>query len=175
MHLGKRLSQLRVANDPVECFVTAFAKNTDLQSLNSRFSSALAHADLSSAPKLAAQLAGLGGGLTPAGDDFMMGAMYAAWIIHPPEVAGVLVQTMANTAAPLTTSLSAAWLRSAGRGEAETLWHRFFNALLSSNAGAVRDEIQKILAVGHTSGADALAGFLGTMAASPEPILSELL
>ncbi|HSL28001.1 MAG TPA: DUF2877 domain-containing protein, partial [Anaerolineales bacterium] len=106
-HLFKLLSQLRVADRQVESFVTSLAKNTDLQPLLSALASALAHADLSSARKLAAQLAGAGIGLTPAGDDALMGAMYAAWIIHPAEVASVLLQEIANTAAPLTTSLSA--------------------------------------------------------------------
>jgi hypothetical protein len=133
---------------------------TRLQSLISNLSSALATADISSALKITSHLAGLGAGLTPAGDDFIMGAMYAARILHPPEIASVLTQEIANTAAPLTTSLSAAWLKSAGRGEAGILWHEFFNALVSSNTDAVQLQITKLLSVGHTSGADALAGFI---------------
>ena len=165
-HLFKRVSQLRATDHQVESFITSLAKSTNLQSLLSAFSAALAQADLPSARKFAAQLAGLGFGLTPAGDDVLMGAMYATWITHPAEVAGVLLQETASSAAPLTTSLSAAWLRSAGRGEAGNLWHRFFDALLSSDAESTQSAADKILAVGHTSGADALAGFLSTMAAS---------
>src|SRR5512133_3206759 len=37
--------------------------------------------------RIASQLAGLGTGLTPAGDDYILGALYAAWIIHPLEIA----------------------------------------------------------------------------------------
>jgi hypothetical protein len=139
-----------------------------VQSLLSSLSAALANADISFAKTITSRLSGLGQGLTPAGDDVIMGAIYAAWIIHPVEIAGVLVEEIANTAAPLTTSLSAAWLRAAGRGKAGILWHEFFDALISATAIRVQESIENILAIGETSGADALAGFFGTMLASME-------
>ena len=131
------------------------------QSLVSNLSLTLVNADISSARKLASQLAGLGVGLTPSGDDMIMGAIYAVWIIHPADVARVIAQEIANTAAPLTTSLSAAWLKAAGRGEAGSLWHEFFDTLFSSNHTQIEEALGNILAVGETSGADALAGFIG--------------
>ena len=137
------------------------------QSLVSNLSLALANKDLSSALKITSQLAGLGAGLTPAGDDFIMGAIYAVWIIYPLEVTSALTQSIADTAAPLTTSLSAAWLRSAGQGEAGVLWHHFFEALADrvDNPAYLQEAMENILSVGETSGADALAGFLSTMIA----------
>jgi hypothetical protein len=135
---------------------------SNLQFSNSLISS-LAKADLPCSLTATQKLAGLGVGLTPAGDDFILGAIYAAWIIHPLEIASLLAKEIANTAAPLTTSLSAAWLRSAGRGEAGILWHEFFDTLISTNAVRIQKSVDKILAVGETSGADALAGFFGTM------------
>ena len=77
----------------------------------------------------------------------------------------VLAEEIAGAAAPLTTSLSAAWLRSAGKGEAGILWHEFFDALIDSDAARIQETMDKILAVGETSGADALAGFIGLLAA----------
>jgi hypothetical protein len=139
---------------------------TDLQYLVSNFSFALVNAEAPSAVRIASQLAGLGDGLTPAGDDFLMGSIYAAWIIHPGEIAQALAQEIAETAAPRTTSLSAAWLRSAAKGEAGMLWHRLFQALTSSHAERVPPTIDKILSVGETSGADAWAGFLSTIQAA---------
>ena len=136
---------------------------TNDQSLTSDLASALASADISSALTTTSQLAGLGSGLTPAGDDFLLGAIYAAWIIHPPEVAKVLAEEITNTAAPLTTSLSAAWLRSAGKGEGGILWHLFFDALITGSAPDIQLQITKLLSVGETSGADALAGFVGVL------------
>ena len=142
---------------------------SSLQSLasNLQFSnsliSAFANADLPSSLTAAQKLAGLGIGLTPAGDDFILGAVLAAWIIHPPEIARVLAKEVTDVAAPLTTSLSAAWLRSAGRGEAGVLWHNFFDDLISADTNAIQESLDKILSVGETSGADALAGFIGTL------------
>jgi hypothetical protein len=132
-------------------------------SLLSAFSTSIANADSESCPVAARKLAGLGIGLTPAGDDFILGAVLAAWIIHPAEIASVLAKEVTNTAAPLTTSLSAAWLRSAGRGEAGILWHHFFNTLIAVDPLQLQNSLCKILVVGETSGADAIAGFLGTV------------
>lgn len=132
-------------------------------SLFSTLSSAIAGKDISGAKAIASKIAGLGQGLTPAGDDFILGAIYASWIVHPAEVALALADGLAETAAPLTTSLSAAWLRSAGRGEAGNPWHQFLGALLMEDQSFVRASVQKILAIGETSGADALSGFLETV------------
>ena len=145
---------------------------TNYQSLISNLSTALAVADISSSLTITSQLAGLGIGLTPSGDDFILGAILAAWIIHPTRVARVLAEETANTAAPLTTSLSAAWLRSAGRGEAGILWHNFFNALIIGNSSAIQLQITKLLSMGHTSGADALAGFMGVFISFKENIIN---
>jgi uncharacterized protein DUF2877 len=125
--------------------------------------SAIANADIPVSLAACQKLAGLGNGLTPAGDDFIMGAVLAAWIIHPPDVASILAKEITDTAAPLTTSLSAAWLRSAGRGEAGILWHEFFGKLMSADAGQIQSSVNKIRAVGESSGGDSLAGFLGTI------------
>jgi hypothetical protein len=166
--IADQLTKLQITTYKVHDLNTASARNTQvystirLQSLVSNLPSALVVADISSALKITSQLAGLGAGLTPAGDDFIMGAIYAVWVIHPPEIASVLAQEIANTAAPLTTSLSAAWLRSAGRGEAGSVWHEFLNALVAGNTSAIQLQMTKLLAFGHTSGADALVGFIGS-------------
>jgi len=123
--------------------------------------SSLSITDIPTTLKLTSQLAGLGQGLTPAGDDFLMGAISAVWIIHPFEVAKKLAEEIANMAAPLTTSLSAAWLRSAGKGDAGILWHQLFDALIAGDD--IQHPITNLLSVGETSGADAMAGFIGTL------------
>jgi hypothetical protein len=130
--------------------------------------SAIASADFTNSVNSAKQLAGLGQGLTPSGDDFILGAVLAAWIVHPHDVAGVLAEEVTKAAAPLTTSLSAAWLRSAGRGEAGILWHNFFNALIAGDPKVIQLQIGRLLSIGHTSGADAFAGFMSTLAYNME-------
>jgi hypothetical protein len=147
-------------NDIINQLMSSPITNYESPISNSLISS-LANADLPCSLTATQKLAGLGIGLTPAGDDFIIGALLAAWIIHPLDVARVLAEEITNVAAPLTTSLSAAWLRSAGKGEVGILWHQFFDALISANHAGVQEAMDKILAVGETSGADALAGFFG--------------
>jgi hypothetical protein len=106
----------------------------------------------------AARLAGLGQGLTPAGDDWLVGAMLWAWLAHPdPDRACALV---AEAAAPRTTALSAAYLRAAAAGQCSAAWHRLLPALCGGAQAGLEGAAQGVLAAGHTSGADALAGFL---------------
>ncbi len=116
----------------------------------------------------AVQLAGLGGGLTPAGDDFLCGFMLWAWLAHPnPDtVCGLLLET----AVPRTTILSAAFLQAAARGECSAAWQ----ALLAALSGGTDEElalaVQEVLAFGATSGADGLAGFLWAGLCETSPV-----
>ena len=130
-------------------------------------SSAVANADVGGSTAIARRVAGLGPGLTPAGDDLLLGAIYAAWVLHPAELAGALAGAVVEAACPRTTSLSSAWLRAGSRGEASMVWHHFLRALLAADMAIVHASVQKLLAVGHTSGADALAGFIGTLICRP--------
>jgi hypothetical protein len=117
-------------------------------------------ADIRACRNAVQSLAGLGPGLTPAGDDFILGAMLASRIIHPPELGSCLTEKIAEAACQLTTSLSGAWLRAAGRGEAGILWHHFLATLVSGEWSTLKNFTNKLLSVGYTSGADSLAGFL---------------
>ena len=60
----------------------------------------------------AKRLAGLGGGLTPAGDDFIVGVLLAVWAGLYGDGREQLGVAIAGAAAPSTTALSAAYLRS---------------------------------------------------------------
>ena len=164
-----RLDELQIANGRDRSNATDFIA---IQSpISNSLTASLANADLPSALTAAKKLAGLGMGLTPSGDDFLMGSILAAWILHPVETASHLAKEIAETAAALTTSLSAAWLRSAGRGEAGILWHELFNSLLLNTD--VKFPIANILSTGETSGADALAGFVGVLTAYKERIIDQ--
>jgi hypothetical protein len=105
------------------------------------------------------KLAGLGPGLTPAGDDFLVGAMLAAWAGLCGSSAVEMCWAIAEAAAPRTTALSGAYLRAAGRGACAYRWHALFGALASRDRTGLEMTAGDLLAVGHTSGADALAGF----------------
>lgn len=107
----------------------------------------------------AGALAGLGPGLTPSGDDVLMGLMHAYFVRFPEGVARERSAVIARIAVPRTTSLSGAWLYAAAEGEAGVLWHRLVDAAAAGNDPELRAAVRAILAVGHTSGADALSGF----------------
>ena len=113
----------------------------------------------------ARQLAGLGPGLTPAGDDFLVGILYA---LHSKQATSspycdyclpltAHYSLITATAAPHTTTLSANLLQAAGQGEASAAWHDLVTA---QGETAVYTAITKILKTGHSSGSDALFGFL---------------
>ncbi len=98
-------------------------------------------------------LVGRGAGLTPAGDDVLIGVFYAQWVWQ------AQIEWLARLAAevsPLTTTLSANLLRAAADGEAAWPWHDVVNGFPGAPAA--------LLAVGHTSGADAWAGFAAAYA-----------
>lgn len=109
------------------------------------------------------KLAGLGPGLTPAGDDLLLGAVYGLWATLPPAAAQQTAQTIAAIATERTHALSAAWLAAGARGEAAAPWHQLLAAIAAGDAAALEAAVMRILPTGHTSGADALAGFLGLL------------
>lgn len=108
-------------------------------------------------------IAGLGGGLTPAGDDFLVGLFLAAWAGLFGRKAQPHCSAIAEAARPLTTRLSAAYLHAAARGECMERWHGLLKAISTWNVDRLSPEIGALLRVGHTSGADALAGFLAPL------------
>jgi hypothetical protein len=120
----------------------------------------LTRADLPAAGRAAADLAGLGSGLTPAGDDFLMGVMLALWSGADPARTRPACQALLSAAGPRTHRISRAWLRAAADGEAAEPWHALAQAMLGSRAAAVRRAADRILRQGHTSGADALTGYI---------------
>jgi hypothetical protein len=114
--------------------------------------------DVAALRRGAERLAGLGVGLTPSGDDFLAGFMLRAWLAHSePEP---FCHHVVEAAAPRTTALSAAFLRAAARGECSAAWHVLLAALAGPGPAPLDEAVGGVLAHGHTSGADMLAGFL---------------
>lgn len=100
------------------------------------------------------KLVGLGPGLTPAGDDWLLGCALAAHLDLPsPAAAAILLNAIRETPTTRTNPLSANWLCAAVDGACSSLWH----AVLACD-----DTYQTALQIvkqGHSSGADALAGY----------------
>ncbi|WP_020144795.1 DUF2877 domain-containing protein [Terracoccus sp. 273MFTsu3.1] len=140
-------------------------------------------------------LVGVGRGLTPSGDDALCGVLLTLAAVDAPQARRALsaVRTAVRTVLPWTTSLSAALLVAAGAGYAVPDVARLVTRLVSGggstnrSAGAtpgpsrtvapsgllvdpsagsdVSDLVDRVLAIGHTSGRDLLSGVSGALRA----------
>ena len=126
---------------------------------------ALQDGDRSGIRESAALLAGLGPGLTPAGDDYLVGLMAGLRVwpgplensgLSPDEACRIIFEAAEGR----TTLLSMAFLRSAKEGLFGENWHELLAALARGEATGIQRAARRVLSSGATSGADALAGFL---------------
>jgi len=124
-----------------------------------RLCQALAEGELQEVAAASAALAGMGPGLTPSGDDFLLGMMFGIQSALPASDARSLSNTIYRASAGRTNTISNAWLSAASDGQAIQAWHELVDSILSFNSGMVDRACQNLIELGHTSGADALAGF----------------
>jgi hypothetical protein len=119
---------------------------------------ALEAGDRSRAAEAATRLIGLGQGLTPSGDDVLVGIEAALHALARP-TAGFLVLATAGVE-ERTTELAATLLRHAAAGEFAERLHVLIAALLGSDDEAIPAAIDRAVAWGATSGTDCLLGVL---------------
>jgi hypothetical protein len=124
----------------------------------------------------ARRLAGLGHGLTPAGDDLLIGVCAALTLAaamlpvshHSAHASAASLRERALAiadAADQTTTLSAVWLRHAANAEFSLEVGRVVVALAGDDAAGLQEAVSALLAVGASSGLDTAAGLLyGTRA-----------
>ena len=121
--------------------------------------SGLRQANHSQVARGARTLAGRGPGLTPSGDDVLVGCLLALTAL--PDVDGASArEAIARSARHRTTQISTAYLDAAARGEASEGWHRLVAAMSTSDAVRVVGAAREVLVVGETSGSDMLGGFV---------------
>ncbi len=106
---------------------------------------------------MAAQIIGLGDGLTPSGDDLLVGFFAVLHLTGQaprlrPDPAG-LNRFMVNT-----TDLSAAFLRCALQGHFSEPMVRLAHALYGAESGDWQAPAANLARVGHSSGVDAMVG-----------------
>lgn len=113
-------------------------------------------------PGLARSLIGLGPGLTPSGDDFLVGLMVGLRATGNRTAAGAVWKWLEPQTATLTSAISGAHLAAAARGEAHEALHACVEALFGAGSARGGPRWQHLLlrldAVGHCSGRDGLAG-----------------
>jgi hypothetical protein len=98
----------------------------------------------------ARRLCGLGPGLTPSGDDFLVGVLIGSCM------AGGTVRTILD-AATETTRISRAYLEAAALGQANDPWHDLLWALRRGRGW--EESARRLVRFGETSGADMMTGF----------------
>jgi hypothetical protein len=108
-------------------------------------------------PPALAALIGLGPGLTPSGDDFLGGALVALHAFGEPPAAGCLAAWL-RPRLDRTHPISAAHLAAACEGIGGEALHACIHAIAAGDHP--RAPIERVAAIGHTSGWDALAGVL---------------
>lgn len=104
-------------------------------------------------------LCGKGIGLTPEGDDVLIGCLLALWATSIEDHDSNWLQKIAERAKNRTTTLSTAWLRVTARGECSEVWHHLLDAIMVGDKDKARISIQLILQQGFTSGRASLTGF----------------
>lgn len=105
---------------------------------------------------------GRGQGLTPTGDDVLCGMLLALRAAAPAEAWADSLRLHVARGWAATTSLSAMLLRDAADGYAVPQVARLVDHLFgSATEPPPADLLSRVLDIGHTSGADLLAGVLG--------------
>ena len=108
----------------------------------------------------AAQLIGLGPGLTPSGDDYLGGVLVGLrWVGRGPQ-ADSLWRWLEPRLAQGTSAISGAHLAAAAQGEVHEALHEVLADLSAWETPDLLPSLARLDAVGHTSGWDALAGIV---------------
>ena len=107
-------------------------------------------------------LIGLGGGLTPAGDDFLVGVLAVLRWLDCREWEARLSSEIARRLGK-TTLISSAFLDRALEGEFSQPVLDLFEAIGNDSEAVLAPAVSRLCTVGHTSGSDLLGGVLWTL------------
>ncbi len=113
----------------------------------------------------ASTLIGLGPGLTPSGDDLLIGFMAAISLLSEPLGLGSdfyqrLHLELLTIARGRTNKLSITWMEYAKQGDVAEHVGRLFQALVRDDTRPLEEAALAVLKTGATSGADLLAGII---------------
>lgn len=122
---------------------------------------ALMEGDIDSARRHGQALLGLGPGLTPSGDDYLVGLF--AVLNMPGSPCASMACVCAGIVAPArerTHAISVTALVAAAQGRVLQSLSSLMHAMLHRSPDDVRPALERVLAIGSTSGADMVAGLL---------------
>jgi hypothetical protein len=105
-------------------------------------------------------LLGLGPGLTPSGDDFLVGALALLDALGERDAHAALARAIIDALPGLTTPLSACFLRAATAGQVGEALHRSVSSIITGDVDAA---IAAAGNIGHSSGWDMVAGIVTTL------------
>ncbi len=122
---------------------------------------ALSRADLEAARAHAKAMIGLGPGLTPSGDDFLVGLLAVLNIAGSPchALRGVCPDIIAG-AERSTNAISLAALTKAAEGRVRESIATLIERLMYGAGASLVSSLDRVLAIGSTSGADIVAGIV---------------
>jgi hypothetical protein len=148
-----------------------------MQTLVTAVQQAIAAGDIERMCAGARGLIGLGPGLTPSGDDFLVGCLRGLWLMSHDEAAtrGMFACLGARLLPDLkarTTQIGAEFIRYALEGSfAEVLDHAAEALVAPAHPPTVTAATGRLLAQGHTSGVDTVRGLLTCIdALSADPV-----
>ncbi len=101
---------------------------------------------------------GAGIGLTPSGDDFIIGLLFAIKCSGNNEIFEKLVETIVKNI-ERTNDISGAFLKCACKGEFGEKLHDLLSAIADSKK-SLKYEVENIASTGHSSGVDTLNGII---------------
>ena len=108
-------------------------------------------------------LIGLGPGLTPSGDDFLVGALALLDCIGERDAHAALARAIIAALPGSTSALSACFLKAAAAAHVGEALHRAVSSVIAGDVGAA---IAAIEAIGHSSGWDMMAGVMTALRSS---------
>jgi hypothetical protein len=129
-----------------------------------RLTTAIGHLDRGDLAGVVDALAGLGPGLTPAGDDALAGILLVTRARLGPTAEPSLVE---HAARARTNDIAAAFLAWAARGQSIEPVHRFLLASAGREKASATAALADLLRFGHSSGADLALGLALAIATIP--------
>lgn len=122
---------------------------------------ALRHGDGEAACAFARDLIGFGPGLTPSGDDFLVGLFVVLHLPGSPAPCPTdFCEAVMAGIESRTNAISAAALKAAARGQVRECIQGLLRALMTGTPQSLRTALAQVLAIGSSSGADIVAGML---------------